>query len=362
MRTYVGLLSAFLVFCFTGTAFSENFYLDSGRNKGTLRFELDNDFIWNTDSNFTNGWSLQYHTVRYASWQETGLPDFAKWVGEHFPTLDRADSIMRNSHGIGQNTITPGDLSTAVYQEGELPYAGTLTYSLSWQCFNRRTARNLQVTAGILGEASLAEQLQKFVHNDLSLGESPKGWDTQRDTEPIVNIGYQYSWRLAHLGTYQNGWATQLTMAPSASLGNLFTAGELILALRSGWNMLEGFDTYPAPPGRGFFQASYLPKPSSASPHSVEVILGARETGLLYSVIYDGSIITDDHRSVARNTFYFTAGLGIYYHYYDFFSIRVSFEKSTDLLKKDSLPEPPPGKKKTEADVSYGPFIVDFHF
>jgi len=60
-----------------------------------------------------------------------------------------------------------------------------------------------------------------------------------------------------------------------------------------------------APPGRGIFQASYLPKPSSASPHGVEVILGARGTGLAYSVIYHGSIITGDDRDVDRNNFFF---------------------------------------------------------
>ncbi len=218
------------------------------------------------------------------------------------------------------------------------------------------------VSFGVLGEPSLAEQFQKFVHNDLGRGDDPKGWDTQRDTEPIFNIGYQYSLRLAHLGKYNDGFAGQLTLAPSASLGNLFTAAELGLSLRFGWNILEGFNAYPAPPGRGFFQASYLPKPASASPHGIGVILGVRGSGLAYSVIYDGSIITGDDRDVERNNFFFTAGAGIFYHYYDVFSIRATIERSTDILKEDSIPYPPPGEEKTEADVSFGSIILDFHF
>ena len=213
-----------------------------------------------------------------------------------------------------------------------------------------------------MGEPSLAEQFQKFVHNDLGRGEDPKGWDTQRDTEPIFNIGYQYSLRLAHMGDYNNGFAGQVSLSPSGSLGNLFTAAELTLALRFGWNILEGFNAYPAPPGRGFFQASYLPKPASVSPHGVEVILGARGSGLAYSVIYDGSIISGDDRDVDRNNFFFTIGAGIYYHYYDVFSIRVAIERSTDILKEDSIPNPPHGEEKTKADVSFGSLIVDFHF
>jgi hypothetical protein len=145
-------------------------------------------------------------------------------------------------------------------------------------------------------------------------------------------------------------------------LGNLITAAELSVALRFGWNILEGFNTYPAPPGRGFFQASYLPKPPSASPHGIEVILGVRGTGLLYSVVYDGSFITGDDRNVDRNGFFFTGGLGINYNYYDVFSIRAIVQQSTDLLNEDSIPDPPPGREKTQGDISFGSLIIDFHF
>jgi len=362
IRIFLGFLSVFLLIRFNEMVFAENFYLDSDRNKATIRLELDNDLVWDKDSNFTNGWSLQYHTVRYASWGEAKLPKFIKWVGMNFPTLNDADSIVCNSHGIGQNMLTPGNLNSEFYQDGDLPYAGTLTYSLSWQSFNKRTARNFQVSFGILGEPAFAGEFQEFVHNDLSLGDDPKGWDTQRDTEPILNVSYQYAWQIAYMGEYNNGWASQLMLAPSASLGNLFTAAELTLALRFGWNMLEGFNAYPAPPGRGLFQASYLPKPSSASPHGIEVILGARGTAMAYSVVYDGSIITGDDRDVDRNYFFYTVGLGIYYHYYDLFSIRATFEKSSDILKAGSIPDPPPGRNKTDADVSFGSLTVDFHF
>jgi hypothetical protein len=90
--------------------------------------------------------------------------------------------------------------------------------------------------------------------------------------------------------------------------------------------------------------------------------LGARGSGLAYSVIYDGSITTEDDRDVDRNSFFFTAGAGIYYHYYDVFSIRATIEKSTDILKEDSIPHSPPGREKTNADVSFGSLIIDFHF
>ncbi|MCF8078772.1 MAG: lipid A deacylase LpxR family protein [Desulfobacterales bacterium] len=228
---------------------AQDFYLDSPRNIGTLRLEIDNDIVWDDDSGFTNGWSIQYHTVCYPGWEESETIRWVKWVGSNFPALGDGDSVIRYSHGFGQNMITPGNLAAEIPQQGDLPYAGTLTYSLNWQRFNRKTARSFQISVGVLGEASLAEPFQKFVHDDLGGGEDPKGWDTQRDTEPIVNIGYQYSWCLADWGGYHDDWAGQLTLAPSASLGNLFTAAELVVAFRTGWNMPEGFSSYAAPPG-----------------------------------------------------------------------------------------------------------------
>lgn len=253
VRIYKFLLAALLMQLYSTTLFAEDFYLDGPFNKGLFRFEIDNDTVWNHDSNFSNGWSLQYHTVNYASWEETKAPGFVKWMGQHFPSLADKSSIVRIGQGIGQNMFTPGDLKAEIPLEGDLPYAGTLTYSLSWQSFNRQTARIFQVSAGILGPASLAEQFQKFVHNDLGLADDPKGWDTQRDTEPLLNFGYGYLLRIAHLGGYTDDWGGQLTLASGLSLGNLGTDVEVGLGFRFGWNISEGFSTYPAPPGGGLF-------------------------------------------------------------------------------------------------------------
>ncbi len=200
------------------------------------------------------------------------------------------------------------------------------------------------------------------MHNDLGRGENPQGWDTQRETEPIFNIGYEHPWRLANLGDYTDDWAMQMSVAPSIAVGNLFTAAEVGLALRFGWNIREGFNNYPAPPGRGFFQASYLPKPATASPHGFEIVLGARGCALGYSVIYDGSLVTDDERDLKRNQFIFSRGAGFFYHYYDRFSIQVTFQKTTDLLEADSLPRTDSGGEETNADVSYGSIIIDIYF
>ena len=356
------LLPAWLILLSNAFAFAEDFYLESPFNTRMLRLQIDNDVVWKEDSNFSSGLSLQYHTIRYADWAETQAPGFVKWVGNYFLTLHDDDSIVRYGHSLGQSIYTPAELELETPQDGDLPYAGTLTYSLSWQRFNRRKAKNLMVTIGVLGREALAENSQKIAHDQMGLGEDPQGWDTQRDSEPIFNVGYQYTLGLFSVGQHTNGWAGQLALQPSISLGNINTAVKAGLGFRWGWNMMEGFFGFPDRPGCEFIQEAYLPKPPSASLHSVEMVLGISGTALAYSVLYDGSVISGDEREVDRETFFASGLVGFIYRYHPFFSFGAYLQSSTDLLKMDSLPDPLPGGEKTHPDLSYGILMIDFYF
>ena len=106
----------------------------------------------------------------------------------------------------------------------------------------------------------------------------------------------------------------------------------------------------------------HIPKPSSASRHGVELVLVGRATGLAYSVLYDGSVITDDDREVEREDFYYTGLAGINYYYYKLLSIRLAFVFTSDLLKEEFLPEPSPGEDRTSTDNSFGTLMIDYHF
>jgi len=87
------LLGLILLFQLPGTPHAaEDFHLDSKYNKGSVRFEIDNDTVFKEDSNFSNGWSLQYQTVRYDSWDNIKAPGYVKWVGKHFPSPCKYDS------------------------------------------------------------------------------------------------------------------------------------------------------------------------------------------------------------------------------------------------------------------------------
>lgn len=345
----------------TATA-ADTFHLESANNKSLVRFELDNDIIWNDDSNFTNGWSLQYHSKQYSSWDSSDAFALYKWVGNTLPGLNPEGSVVRYGHSIGQNMITPGDISNPHPPENDLPYAGTISYSANWQRFNEDNATIFQVTLGILGEPSLAEQFQKFVHNDLDLSGPPNGWDTQRADEPVFNLGYQYSQKIVAFGSYDNAWAGQFEISPAVSLGNIYTAADLEIGFRFGWNMPKGFAVTAAPPVAGFFHSMEIIKAETASAHSIDFYIGGHGTALLYSVFYDGSLLTSDDRDVARDDFMAAALASITYRYHNKFALRLFLQGTTHLLDEDKLPAPLPGQDSTSADLSFGAISFEYYF
>jgi hypothetical protein len=88
----------------------------------------------------------------------------------------RPGFIVRFGQGIGQIMIIPNDITNPDPPDGDLPYAGSLTCTLNWQSFNRQTARTFQITMGVLGEASYAGDVQKFLHKIHGVwGKIPKG-------------------------------------------------------------------------------------------------------------------------------------------------------------------------------------------
>jgi hypothetical protein len=58
MRFTTLVLTIITLIFLNGSLFAEEFYLDSPYNTAAFRFEIDNDAVWDKDSNFTNGWRL----------------------------------------------------------------------------------------------------------------------------------------------------------------------------------------------------------------------------------------------------------------------------------------------------------------
>jgi hypothetical protein len=221
------------------------------RDRKLFRFEFDNDTLLGSDDAFTAGWSFQIHSELLDEWG----PGLAGWIGRVPGLHDDGDGgrIVRWSWGVTQLIITPTDVTVPTAQLNDAPWAGLLGGYVSWAAYDNRRLAALQLYLGCVGPCSHAEQVQKFVHNDLGFGDPPEGWSNQLDDDVLVNLNYEYRHKLwagtAHYET--SGWGRDLSVGTQAGLGSFATYAEAWIEYRFGWDIPQGFAKFADPPALG---------------------------------------------------------------------------------------------------------------
>src|SRR3546814_15174227 len=89
---------------------------------------------------------------------------------------------------------TPDDVALRNPPLDDRPYAGWLYGSVGLIAETGRRLDQLELTLGVVGPASLAEQTQKLIH-EITDSQEPRGWDTQLENEPGGVLHYTRSRR-----------------------------------------------------------------------------------------------------------------------------------------------------------------------
>jgi hypothetical protein len=112
--------------------------------------------------------------------------------------------------------------------------------------------------------------VQKFVHNDLGLGDDPRGWDNQLDTEWLGNVNFTWKRKLfaPDEDRYQPGrWASDFSVGGQVGVGNAARFVDAQLEYRLGWGLPMGFTHIPDPAPRGVvLDPLYHPVGAPATP------------------------------------------------------------------------------------------------
>ena len=158
---------------------------------GRLGIQLENDFPWHDDSDYTHGTRIEYELD--GGWR----------------------------FGVQQQIYTPYDISNPDQVPGRHPYAGTLLGFVgkrwSGEIAPRLTlSHDAELMMGILGPSSHADDIQKFIHKVLGC-KYPAGWEHQLHDEFEIELSYWpgLDWRV--LGS-EFGWSLHL----SGETGGLF--------------------------------------------------------------------------------------------------------------------------------------------
>ena len=204
----------------------------SGRPLGgpSIGFWIDNDlFGGGTDRHYTNGFQFYYFSSERPQYVNLDfLARLLPWINQ--------DGVRRYGFALGQNIYTPSDITTEVPDPTDQPYGGWLYARVSRISEVPRHVDRIDLDLGMVGPASGAEQVQRFVHRIVPGARTPRGWDYQLGNEPGVVLSYEHVWRNEKpnlLGPVE--W--DFSPLVSASVGNVFTYATAGGTVRLGGNM-----------------------------------------------------------------------------------------------------------------------------
>jgi hypothetical protein len=253
----------------------------------------DNDFFAGTDRDYTNGLRLTHsQAVREDNGGgENPLNRWGRPLLNRLPLVGRPAAEKALSLSLGQNIYTPRSTQRSDLIENDRPYAGYLYLGIGFHGRegNRRTV--WEVDVGVVGPASLAEELQGTVHR-ITGTPLAEGWEHQLDNEPALEIIFETKWRLWH-----RPWGElEFDVIPhlGGRVGNVFIYASTGAEIRLGWSLPGDFGTCPIRPGCEVTDGiADDPRVDSWGFH---FFTGVDGRAVLRDIFLDGSTFSDSHR------------------------------------------------------------------
>ncbi|UTF58850.1 lipid A deacylase LpxR family protein [Gilvimarinus sp. DA14] len=274
-----------------------------------------NDLFIGTDGGYTNGLFLSLYDLSTEGETPYKTPLLAKPLA--WMLQPSANATMFSEHSLGQAMITPSDITQAVPDPADSPYAGLLLYRVSHAVVEEDFADLVRTTAGIMGPASGAERSQELVHK-ITGSDQPQGWDYQLGNKFLFAFERTAVWRYS----LAERWDTVLLA--QAGVGNLESTLGAGAIVRFGKGLRQSFATTALQYGR------------ISVPMAVEggwyVYAGLEAEYVINQILVNGNSYRDnaadylEHEQLAS-----TVGLA---YSWDSFSLAVSY-KSGDSLDKN---------------------------
>lgn len=252
----------------------------------TFFIYFENDVFNGTDRHYTNALKLTWLSKDLTELDEdTRLPRWGLPLLRKLPMVNRPGFQRNIGLSLGQNIYTPKDILRRDLIKEDRPYAGWTYLSLTFHVKNTLKLDVFDMTVGVVGPASLAEKIQRYVHGWLE-SKDPKGWDHQLKNEPGFAISWQRNWRLFSMGL-GSGFGSDFIPRIGAVAGNVLTFANIGGEIRFGYNLPFDFGTSFIRSGSGIEAPADLMDPR----------LRRRENfGIHFFIDVDG-------RAVARNIF-----------------------------------------------------------
>jgi len=254
-------------------------------------FIFENDvFTDNSDDGYTNGIGYAWGRAGFNEFDDSNTPSWIRWLSEDLYISTMPDKRRAITYQIFQAITNPTDSEIKDLQPDDYPYAGTLTWKVTQYAIDDKLTDTVSLLLGAVGPVSLAEPMQKFVH-ELTDSADPKGWDNQLNNEPLFQLGAGRKWRLLE-GNISGGTDYDVITAVEGTVGNHSSNADVGVTFRFGKDLLQ---TYPV--------AALLParevNPMTGTAGSYYVFASVMGRYQANSIIIDGnsSAFDDDNNS-----------------------------------------------------------------
>ena len=252
------------------------------------RLGVANDIVFGSDNQFTNGFSIQRHSPLASNHQDLRSLFLGKAIARLLPRSD--DLYYRTALALGQNMQTPDDIVDPEIILNDVPYLGMLAVSSTATAFNDSRFTGLELLVGVVGPASQADEVQRWVHEVVDSDE-PAGWGNQVDNEAILNLYFMRKRKLWSMPGLDGALSLDI------AAGNLVTSGSLSLETRFG-KKPRGFLYTPTPFGVTVRHDATLPDDRRTLVYGS---LAVRATGYAFFMPRDGNTLVDDNPWTERN-------------------------------------------------------------
>lgn len=217
-------------------------------DKGILTVIWENDVFDGSDRGYTNGGRISYVS------SEENMPNYIRKAGNFFPLLNK-NGKKRVDFALGQSMFTPSDTTTKNPAPNDRPYAGWLYAAFGIISDTGNIFDNAQLTLGVVGSASKAQQAQNYVHNNLTGSPIAQGWSHQLKNEMGINFDYERKWR-GIFAASPFGMGFDVIPHAGLALGNVNTHAGTGFTLRFGYDLPADYGPpriRPSLPGSDFF-------------------------------------------------------------------------------------------------------------
>ncbi|KGJ96973.1 lipid A deacylase LpxR family protein [Colwellia psychrerythraea] len=206
-----------------------------------LSVQLENDGLFASDGNYTNGFSL--------AWESKPLQIYHQHLTLSMPLLLQWQYVLRlpvnnkqSAWGVkvSQRMWTPSDIGITYSQSNDRPYVGLVELESHTADYSSSFAQKNWLTLGIIGPKARAERVQTKVHN-FTGSTMPQGWQYQVQEQVTAQFAYEVDSLLYRNKTYFSQSQWDVSGFSHIALGNLETQAAVGLLFRWGTELSSSF-------------------------------------------------------------------------------------------------------------------------